>query len=195
LNFYFFKQHPVTPRLAPKGCSNARQEKGAPRNSRNLSFIYLLILVPPISIHAFPVGVHANVPVILDVSTVETGGQVSLDIKINHLNPSFGGYSADHYVDLIEVEVDGEPHQIQVAQPPTAETFTVTYYIGELTGYPTVRIRAHCTIHRWSEWSQPQVIPEFPDRALAAFSLSILSILIVVRRSLTKRQQPVTETL
>jgi len=166
-----------------------RERRRAPPNSRNLSFTYLLILVPLISTCVFPVGVHANVPVILDVSTVEAGGQVSLDIQINHLNPSFGGYSADHYVDLIEVEVNGTPHQIQVAQPPTEETFTVTYYIGELTGYPTVRIRAHCTIHGWSEWSQPQVIPEFPNGALAATLLSILSILVATRKTLTKKER------
>jgi len=165
------------------------QKKKAQQSSRKLPLIYLLTLALLIAILIFPLEVHANVPVILDISVVEVGGQVSLDIQINHLNPSFGGYSADHYVDLIEVEVDGTPHQIQVTQPPTAETFTVTYYLGEETGYPTVRIRAHCTIHGWSEWSQPQVIPEFPNGALATTLLSILSILIIRRKTITKKQR------
>jgi len=154
---------------------------------RKLSLICLLILVPLIAICVSPPEVHANTPVILGISTVQVDGKVSLEIEINHLNPSIGGYSADHYVDLIEVEVDGTPHQIQVAQPPTAETFKVTYYIGELTGYPTIRVRAHCTIHGWSEWSQPQVIPEYPKGPIATIILSILCILIAKRKPLKRK--------
>jgi len=150
---------------------------------KDISPIFLLVLLSLVLIYMFPNEVHANVPLILDVSTVEAGGQVSLEIQIKHLNPSIGGYSADHYVDLIDVEIDGTPYQIQVVQPPTAETFKVTYYIGELTGYPTIRVRAHCTLHGWSEWSQPQVIPEYPKGPIAVTLLSILCILIAKRHS------------
>jgi len=152
------------------------------RNSRDLSLIYLLILSLLISICRFPAEVHANVPVILDISTLEADGKVSIEIQINHQNPSFGGYSADHYVDLVEVEIDGTPHQISAMQPPTAETFTVTYYIGELTGYPTIRVRAHCTIHGWSPWTQPQVIPEYPNGPIATILLSFLFVLLMKRK-------------
>jgi len=163
------------------------QKNRTQRNSRSISLICLLILVPLISICAFPIEVHANVPAILNVSTVETAGKVSLEIQIKHLNPSIGGYSADHYVNLVEVEIDGTPHQISVMQPPTAETFKVTYYIGALTGYPTIRVRAHCTIHGWSAWSQPQVIPEYPNGPIATILLSILLILIAKRKPLKRK--------
>jgi len=157
------------------------------QNSRKVSLISLLILILLVAICVLSPEVYANTPIILDISTVEADGKVSLEIEINHLNPSIGGYSADHYVNLIEVEVDGTPHQIQVAQPPTAETFKATYYIGELTGYPTIRVRAHCTIHGWSEWSQPQVIPEYPNGPIAAIILSILFILIAKRKPLERK--------
>jgi len=164
------------------------QKNRTHRNLRNVSLMYLLILICLISICVFPVEVHANVPVILDMSTVEAAGKVSLEIQINHLNPSIGQkYSADHYVNLVEVEIDGTPHQISVMQPPTAETFKVTYYIGQLTGYPTIRVRAHCTIHGWSEWSQPQVIPEYSNGPITVTVIAILFILIMKRISLSSR--------
>ena len=172
------------------------QERRIDRNSRNLPVLYLLILALLISICGFPVEVQANVPAILDISTVESAGKVSLDITINHLNPSIGqGYSSDHYVDLVEVEIDGTSHQISVMQPPTAETFRVTYYVGNVTGFPTVRVRAHCTIHGWSEWSQPQVIPEYQNGPIATIVLSILCILIAKRKPLRRKDRPMKPLL
>ena len=57
--------------------------------------------------------------------------------------------------------------------PQATETFIVPYNLGEVVGTPFVSVRAHCTFHGWSSWSEPIVIPEF---TVVAFLIALVTL-------------------
>ena len=108
-----------------------------------------------------------------------------LNITINHdLQP----ITSLHYVDSVEVD-DGTVHVIPLTdyQSQVSGTFTVQYDMGVVTGQPTVSVRAHCTQHGWSTWTDPSLVPEFSFAQLLLVLTIIAASVLLLQRSLVKR--------
>ena len=115
----------------------------------------------------------ANVPTVLQIVNISQGSDGKISLEITHQGPS-----PNHYVDIIEVQVNGATQQF-TQQPQTTDPFTVELDLGTLQGTPEVQARAHCTIHGWSDWSQTIAVPEFPT--VAVVTLTLLVTMLVFR--------------
>ena len=113
--------------------------------------------------------VFANIPSMLDINISEDGANFILNIEISHSNPT-----ASHYVNSIEVELNGELEQISDLEPQTETVFTYQHDIVEPT-YESLRVRAHCTPHGWSAWKNVD-----PIEPTTPFLLTPLGITIII---------------
>jgi hypothetical protein len=107
-----------------------------------------------------------------------SGTHTILNITVRHeISPPGAG----HYVDYVEVDIDGTPHIIDLDPPQSDHFFVIQYDMGEVTGTPTVKARAHCTIHGLGGYSPSVQVPEFSFSQLLLI-LAIMSITIVLIR-------------
>jgi len=109
----------------------------------------------------------ANVPTVLQIVNISQGSEGKIRLEIAHSSPS-----SAHYVDLVEVQVNGATQQFNL-QPQSANPFTVELDLGAVQGTPDVRARAHCNLHGWSDWSQTIAVPEFPTVVIMALTLLV----------------------
>jgi hypothetical protein len=125
-------------------------------------------------------------PVLADVATIEnvepwiSGADTILNITIRHASPT-----SIHYVDRIEVDVNGSV-EFTTLFPQSTETFVVPYNIGPVTGTPSVSVRALCTIHAPSDWSEPLIIPEL---SVILFLLAFVLLPIIAHLSKRSRKK------
>jgi len=91
--------------------------------------------------------IHANVPTVLSLEELRRGDDDVLIIEVSHGSPS-----SSHYIDSIEVEVDGEAFTIEDLGEQSGTVFTVEHIL-ESSG-TGIRVRAHCNLHGWSQWTQ-----------------------------------------
>ena len=98
---------------------------------------FLLGVLLVLSFLAPSTVIYANVPTVLSLEEVRRGDDDVLVIEVSHSSPS-----PTHYIDSVEVEV-GEQ---------SATVITVEHVL-ESPG-ATVRVRAHCNLHGWSQWTQ-----------------------------------------
>ena len=124
--------------------------------------------------------VSANIPTVIQIDNISQGSSGKIRLQITHLNPS-----STHYVDVLEVDVNGQVTQFN-QQPQTTDPFTVELDLGQLQGNPTIRARAHCTKHGWSSWSSQIQVPEFSEMG-AAVVAALVCVLLSVRRTAKKR--------
>jgi desulfoferrodoxin (superoxide reductase-like protein) len=124
----------------------------------------------------------ANVPTVLQIMNISQGSEGRIRLEITHSNPSAG-----HYVDMVEVQVDGATKQFTL-QPQSSDPFTVELDLGGLQGTPDVRARAHCNLHGWSDWSQTITAPEFPTVAIVGSTL-LVAMLVFRARNVVGRKQ------
>jgi desulfoferrodoxin (superoxide reductase-like protein) len=96
----------------------------------------------------------ADTPVILEIKTSTEGDDTVFNIEVRHNNPT-----SSHYVNIIEVEVDGDAQRVNNLEPQTSTQFTYKHVLGK-SEYQSVRVRVNCNIHGWSSWAtigeQPQ---------------------------------------
>lgn len=110
-------------------------------------FASLLLLASVLIINT----AFADVPVVNSVQpwTRTSDSHVILNITITHRN-----YYAGHYVDYMQVDIDGSVNTVNLS-PPQPVTVITEYDMGIVSTNPTVRARAHCTLHGHSGWSAP----------------------------------------
>jgi len=89
--------------------------------------------------------VLGDVPTVLEIKREKEGGDTILVIEVRHGLPS-----STHYIDLIEIEIDGNLEKLSDLEPQTSTQFTEKLEIN--AGAKDVRVRAHCNIHGWSSW-------------------------------------------
>lgn len=130
----------------------------------------VLILVLILSCLSPATMVFADVPTVLVITRVEEGDETFLEVEVRHSSPT-----QTHYVDVIEVEVAGNVEKIDGLEPQTTTKFTTKYKLED-TGALEVRVRAHCNIHGWSQWTSESPeedeergvgIPGFPYGSIA----------------------------
>jgi hypothetical protein len=115
---------------------------------------------------------NANVPTVLQINNISQGSSGRKSLQISHSSPS-----PSHYVDMVEVDVNGPVKQFSL-QPQTSDPFTIELDLGQLQRTANVRARAHCTIHGWSNWSNQITVPELGATIVLAFA----GCLLVARR-------------
>ncbi|MCW4051865.1 MAG: hypothetical protein NWE78_01480 [Candidatus Bathyarchaeota archaeon] len=123
--------------------------------SRSKLLVSALIVILVVTAGSLIPPVLADVPTIENIEPWTSGTDTILNITIRHDNPT-----VFHYVDVVEVDVDGNIQNVTLS-PQTTVTFIVQYNMGEVTDTPTVSARAYCTFHGWSDWSEPISVPEF----------------------------------
>ena len=129
-----------------------------------------------IALSGFVKKAEANVPTVLQIENLSQDSMGRIKVQIAHAN-----YSSSHWVDLIEVDVNGQVQQFYLCAscPQTPDSFTMELDIGPIQGTPNVRARAHCTIHGWSDWSNEVPVPEFPTTAIAVFMALAASLFMI----------------
>lgn len=110
---------------------------------------------------------EANLPDV-EIENISQGSMGKIRVEVKHENPS-----SSHYVDVIEVDVNGQIVQFSpCACKQTNDVFTVDVPLGEVEGSPNVKARGHCTVHGWGPWSNQIRIPEFAGAAMAIAALA-----------------------
>jgi len=142
--------------------------------------VFALTLIMGITASSLIRPVLADVPSIENVEPWISGTDTILNMTIRHASPT-----GSHYVDRIEVDVNGSV-QFTTLFPQATVTFIVPYNIGEVTDTPLVSVRAHCTFHGWSSWSEPMIIPEFTGVFLL-LALAVLPMIAYLLRSKARR--------
>ena len=117
----------------------------------------------------------ANVPTVLQITNISQGSDGKIRLEITHQGPG-----PNHYVEMVEVQVNGATQQFSL-QPQTTDPFTVELDLGMLQGTPEVQARAHCNKHGWSDWSETIAVPEFPT--VAVVTSALLVAMLVFRAS------------
>jgi len=133
-----------------------------------------LAALSTIALSSFIKGAEANVPTVLQVENISQDTMGKIRLRISHANPS----TCCHYVDLIEVDVNGQVTQFS-QQPQNSDPFNVELALGQVQGTPNVRARAHCIIHGWSAWSNQIPVPEFPATTMAVFMALAASLFMI----------------
>ena len=159
--------------------------------------LFGLLIVVGIVLLGLPGVAFANVPEIVGLSTqpiIDCGTPLAgrgflLLITVTHAGPTIS-----HYVDKIETLKEKTTETMDL-QPESDETFTVTAVICEGKDYSpgqelAVRVRAHCTIHGWGDWSSSVTVPEFSQPALIGLValIAALSLISFRRRRLHLRR-------
>ena len=128
--------------------------------------------------------VFADVPSILELKRETRGSETVLLIRVRHSSPS-----SNHFVDTIDVEIDGKVEKITGLGPQTEISFNVEYKLG--AGSVNVRARAYCIVHGWSQWAseakdgQPSGggIPSFPyESIIIGLVVGMLALWTLQRR-------------
>lgn len=124
--------------------------------------------------------VYADVPSVLEITMEEAGGDTFIVIEVRHGSPT-----SSHYVDVIEVEVDGEVERLDDLGPQASARFEERYAVDPDA---EIRVRAHCNVHGWSQWAGEEEeepgggggIPGFPYESMALGAA--LSLLLLWRK-------------
>ena len=102
--------------------------------------IFCFLLVGEVfSFCVFVIDVQAIVPEIQEVVFWNNGENAMLNVTIYHTP-----VTAFHHVEQIEVNIDRIITSYPVSKPST--TFTAQINLGQISGNPFGRTRAHCTI-------------------------------------------------
>ena len=116
-------------------------------------FICFLSLSAAFSLCVFVSIVQGIVADVQEVVFWDNGEDTMLNVTFYHTP-----VTTFHYVDEIEVDIDGAVTSYPVSQ--SSATFTAQISLGQISGNPPARTRVHCTIDGWSSWSSQQTIPE-----------------------------------
>jgi desulfoferrodoxin (superoxide reductase-like protein) len=128
--------------------------------------------------------VYADVPTVLQIENLTEGSLGKIRIHVRHANPS-----SSHYVDQLEIfgrSGSQSLTKILTLQPQSSNPFTVeaseevpgSYLINAY-----VKVRAHCNLHGWSNWSDEVQVPEFHELASIVLMAMTVSILLLRKRS------------
>ena len=67
-------------------------------------------------------------------------------------------------------------------QAQNSNPFTVELDLGQIQGTPNVKVRAHCNMHGWSDWSSEVQVPEFSEVGVTVLAALAAALLITRRK-------------
>ncbi len=144
---------------------------------RFLIFISLLLL----SSLTFLNEVKADVPIVLKIE-VDEEDEHKLVITVRHGNPTL-----IHYVNEIQIELDGELTKLTDLDPQSDVEFIEEYDID--SEVENVRVRVKCIVHGWSSWGSYEIKKDAGNMGIPGFPLEsvIIGFLVFSVISLTLR--------
>jgi desulfoferrodoxin (superoxide reductase-like protein) len=148
-----------------------------------LTFFLFAILVIPAVI------VYGNVPTVLTITRRTEGGNILVDVKVNHADPT-----TSHYISQISLDLDGTIKSF--TDLPKATTVDATYTLNLGTTSPkTIKAQAVCIIHGLSSWfteGEPGNtggssqsgggVPSYPTEAIFAGIITALAVAMILYR-------------
>jgi desulfoferrodoxin (superoxide reductase-like protein) len=147
-------------------------------------------LVTATIILSFQMGlVSADIPDVVSIEPWTNGAETILNITVRHI---FGG---GHFVNQVDVDIDGSIQTIPVAPPQPALIFVVQYNMGEVAGTPSVQARARCNLHGWSVWSEPILVPEFSAIPLLLVLCAVTFAALFLKLKIQKLEKATTSGL
>ena len=114
-------------------------------------------------------------PTVVSLATSASGTHTILQIEVRYANPS-----SNHYIDIIEVDVDGDIHQFTGPTPQETVIFLESFDLSVIAETVSVRVRVHCTLHDWSQRalldakSEPTPTPE--EETLPGLQIAVLKL-------------------
>jgi hypothetical protein len=148
---------------------------------RKKGSILIILMVLPMFLAGFASQIRPALALTpsVDAPLVWTSGtHTILNITVRHeIIPA----EPSHYVNFVEVDIDGTTHTINLSPPQPDHFFIVQYDMGEVAATPTVKARAHCTIHNFSAYSPSVQVPEFSFAQLLLILVTILGLVVLVR--------------
>ncbi len=139
--------------------------------------ISLLLIFAILLSSIFVAPAFAIVPQVQNEAVTNSTGNIILNVTVFHTPEQL---SPPHYVDLIQVNVDGTTYNFTVEVQPTT-TFTIQCDLGPIHGTPTAKVTAHCNVDGGSSPSEIQ-IPEFPLPIMLLTLVLALSVVVVILR-------------
>ncbi len=150
-------------------------------NGKRTKRLVLVLLLALVATAIFQIRVAlADVPSVVSIEPWTSETDTILNITVTHSSPT-----SSHYVNKVEVDVNGTINDIDLT-PQSTVTFTVQYDLGELAVEVPVQARAYCTIHGWSNWSSPVVVPEFSFVQLLPILAGVSIAVLLLRRVVVK---------
>ncbi len=143
--------------------------------------ICFLLASAAFSLCAFVTDVQGIVPDIQEVVFWDNGEDTMLNVTFYHTP-----VTTFHYVDEVEVDIDGAITSYPVTQ--SSVTFTAQINLGQISGNPPARTRVHCTIDGWSSWSNQQTIPELSSWITIPLLLIGTTAGIIARKKFFKKE-------
>ncbi len=172
------------------------QLKGKLFNQRTLIKAASLSAIIAIALFSSSKIALARLPYGIKVEDISEGSIARIRLEIKHEDARITDCGcSSHYVDAVEVDIDGEIKQFELKMAPqTSNPFIVELDLGETKGTLKVMVRAHCNIHGWSAWSEQMQISEFSALAstivVAIFIFAALSALLFIRKIRRKQFAP-----
>ena len=142
--------------------------------------ILVLFLLSTFPFKTGIVHVKADIPDVLSVVSWVSGENTILNITVRHAS-----FDSFHFINQVEVDKDGSV-QIVTLTSQSTEIFMIQYNLGVVAGIANVRARAHCTVHGFSIWSSPIVIPEFSSMFIPVILVALTIVTLFTRSKLVK---------
>ena len=130
----------------------------------------------------FFVPVKADVPTVIEIEWETRGQDTVVIVTVRHSSPT-----SRHYVDAVDIEIDGEIENIEDLEAQTETTFTVELTLN--SAFTEIRARARCTTHGLSRWVSETVEEEpSPRSGIPGFPyVSVVIGLLIVYFTARKR--------
>jgi hypothetical protein len=145
-----------------------------------ITLLCFLLASVAFSLCVFVADVQAIVPEIQEVVFWNNGENAMVNVTFYHTP-----VTAFHYVNQIEVDIDGVVTSYPISQPSV--TFTAQINLGQISGNQLGRTRAHCTIDGWSSWSSQQTVPELSLSTIISLCLVGTLMVFVAKKTLFRQ--------
>jgi len=127
---------------------------------------------------------YANVPELNHLGASREGDNVEITVEMEHSE-----WSETHYVDIVEVTVDGKTLNFTDLEPQNALRFSLNGTINNAE-IRELGARAHCTTNGWSNWTYAaqtsvvtadRALPEEPTWYPLVALLTMVSLFVLMR--------------
>lgn len=152
-------------------------------NTKVFLKLFMLTCLTFALLSCFAEEAYADVPSVLQIENLSQGSLGKIRIRVRHANPSSG-----HYVDQLEIvgRSGGQSLTKTLAlQPQSSDPFTVEVseeVPGSYLSNAYAKVRAHCNLHGWSNWSDEVQVPEFHEVASIVVMAMAASILLLRKK-------------
>jgi hypothetical protein len=148
-------------------------------NRKRFKSLVTFLLLSSIVLISLSVRIQADMPEIRQIENVSQDSTGKIKVQIRH-DRSLDTNMSIHYVDKIQIEVDGNIKQFYPCEcKQESKFFIVELPLGDIQEHSEVKARVHCTIHGWSAWSDHVQISEFSSKVIITIIILVCSIFVL----------------